>query len=75
MCPLGPQVLEDDHYQAWLKGQLLAETSIENREELLLESALRLETHLTLLGESGVWRPTSLCWVSLESVDPPHSAG
>ena len=35
----------------WLKGQLRAESSIESREELLMESALRLETSLTLLGE------------------------
>lgn len=34
----------------WLKRQLLAESSIENREELLLDSAQRLETNLTLLG-------------------------
>uniref|UniRef100_A0A671SMX3 Phospholipid-transporting ATPase n=1 Tax=Sinocyclocheilus anshuiensis TaxID=1608454 RepID=A0A671SMX3_9TELE len=31
-----------------------AETSIENREELLLESAERLETNLTLLGATGI---------------------
>uniref|UniRef100_A0A674BFQ0 Phospholipid-transporting ATPase n=1 Tax=Salmo trutta TaxID=8032 RepID=A0A674BFQ0_SALTR len=31
-----------------------AETSIENREELLLESAQRLETNLTLLGATGI---------------------
>lgn len=34
----------------WLKRQLLAESSIENREELLLDAAQRLETNLTLLG-------------------------
>lgn len=34
----------------WLKAHMLAESSIENREELLLESAQRLETNLTLLG-------------------------
>lgn len=34
----------------WLMSHLLAESSIENREELLLESAQRLETNLTLLG-------------------------
>lgn len=35
----------------WLKRQLLAESSIENREELLLESAEQLETDLNLLGK------------------------
>lgn len=34
----------------WLKAHMLAESSIESREELLLESAQRLETNLTLLG-------------------------
>lgn len=45
------QVLEEEEYEVWLKRQLLAESSIENREELLLESAQRLETNLTLLGK------------------------
>ncbi len=45
------QVLEEQEYKAWLKRHEYAETSIENREELLLESAERLETNLTLLGE------------------------
>lgn len=44
------QVLEEEEYEAWLKRHLLAESSIENREELMLESAQRLETNLTLLG-------------------------
>lgn len=44
------QVLEEEEYEVWLKRQLLAESSIENREELLLESAQRLETNLNLLG-------------------------
>lgn len=44
------QVLEEEEYEVWMKKQLLAESSIENREELLLDSAQRLETNLTLLG-------------------------
>ncbi|CAL8298624.1 unnamed protein product [Boreogadus saida] len=51
---IAQRVLEEDDYRAWQKGQLLAETSIENREELLLESAQRLETNLTLLGATGI---------------------
>lgn len=46
------QVLEDDEYELWLKSQLLAESSIENRDELLQDSAQRLETNLTLLGRA-----------------------
>lgn len=49
---LWEQVLEEEEYEVWLKRQLLAESSIENRDELLLDSALRLETDLTLLGRS-----------------------
>ncbi|KAM6912187.1 phospholipid-transporting ATPase VD [Xenentodon cancila] len=51
---IAKKVLEEDEYDAWLKRQLLAESSIENREELLLESAQRLETNLTLLGSTGI---------------------
>lgn len=46
------QVLEEDEYEQWLKGRLLAESSIENQEELLQDSAQRLETNLTLLGRT-----------------------
>ncbi|CAJ1074205.1 probable phospholipid-transporting ATPase VD isoform X2 [Xyrichtys novacula] len=51
---IAKKVLEEEEYEVWLKRQLLAESSIENREELLLESAQRLETHLTLLGTTGI---------------------
>ncbi|XP_071327266.1 phospholipid-transporting ATPase VD isoform X2 [Trachinotus anak] len=48
------KVLGEEEYEEWMKKQLLAESSIENREELLLESAQRLETNLTLLGSTGI---------------------
>ncbi|XP_068451591.1 phospholipid-transporting ATPase VD [Clinocottus analis] len=51
---IAKKVLEEEEYEVWLKGQLLAERSIENREELLLEAAQRLETNLTLLGTTGI---------------------
>lgn len=51
---IAKKVLEEEEYEAWLKRHLLAESSIENREELLLESAQRLETDLTLLGTTGI---------------------
>ncbi|XP_033498683.2 phospholipid-transporting ATPase VD isoform X2 [Epinephelus lanceolatus] len=51
---IAKKVLEEEEYEVWLKRQLLAESSIENREELLLESAERLETNLTLLGTTGI---------------------
>uniref|UniRef100_A0A8C6P1A3 Phospholipid-transporting ATPase n=1 Tax=Nothobranchius furzeri TaxID=105023 RepID=A0A8C6P1A3_NOTFU len=51
---IAKKVLEEEEYDLWLKRQLLAESSIENREELLMESAQRLETDLTLLGCTGI---------------------
>ncbi|XP_029316142.1 phospholipid-transporting ATPase VD isoform X2 [Cottoperca gobio] len=51
---IAKKVLGEEEYKVWLKGQLLAESSIENREELLAESAHRLETNLTLLGSTGI---------------------
>uniref|UniRef100_A0A8C7XKH0 Phospholipid-transporting ATPase n=1 Tax=Oryzias sinensis TaxID=183150 RepID=A0A8C7XKH0_9TELE len=51
---IAKKVLEEEEYDVWMKRQLLAESSIENREELLLESAQRLETNLTLLGSTGI---------------------
>ncbi|XP_064784090.1 phospholipid-transporting ATPase VD-like isoform X3 [Oncorhynchus masou masou] len=51
---IAKRVLEEEEYEVWLKRHAFAETSIENREELLLESAQRLETNLTLLGATGI---------------------
>ncbi|XP_007553128.1 phospholipid-transporting ATPase VD [Poecilia formosa] len=51
---IAKKVLEEDEYEVWLKRQLLAESSIENQEELMLESAERLENDLTLLGCTGI---------------------
>ncbi|KAM4723867.1 phospholipid-transporting ATPase VD isoform 1-T2 [Anableps anableps] len=51
---IATKVLEEEEYEVWLKRQLMAESSIENQEELLLDSAERLETDLTLLGCTGI---------------------
>ncbi|KAB0368247.1 hypothetical protein FD755_020013 [Muntiacus reevesi] len=48
------RVMSDTEYAEWLRNHFLAETSIDNREELLLESAMRLENKLTLLGATGI---------------------
>lgn len=45
------QVLSKEQYACWLRRHLEAETAIQGREELLFDSALRLETNLQLLGE------------------------
>lgn len=51
---IATKTMEEEEYEVWLKTQLLAESSIENREELLLRSAQALETNLTLLGATGI---------------------
>lgn len=44
------QVLSPEEYTCWLQSHLEAESAVDNREELLFESATRLETNLHLLG-------------------------
>ncbi|XP_062899271.1 phospholipid-transporting ATPase VD-like isoform X1 [Mobula hypostoma] len=51
---IAKKVMNDAEYAEWQKFHLSAETSIDNQEELLLESALKLETNLTLLGATGI---------------------
>ncbi|XP_030744413.1 phospholipid-transporting ATPase VD [Echinops telfairi] len=51
---IAKKVLSDADYAEWLKNHFLAETSIDNREQLLFESAMRLENELTLLGATGI---------------------
>ncbi|XP_027691863.1 probable phospholipid-transporting ATPase VD [Vombatus ursinus] len=51
---IAKKVMSDTEYAEWLKNHFLAETSIDNREQLLLESAMRLENKLTLLGATGI---------------------
>ncbi|XP_062463592.1 phospholipid-transporting ATPase VD isoform X2 [Pezoporus occidentalis] len=51
---IAKKAMSDAEYAEWLNHHFLAETSIDNREELLLESAIRLETKLTLLGATGI---------------------
>lgn len=48
------QVLSKEEYASWLQHHLEAETAIQRREELLFESALRLETNLHLLGNGSL---------------------
>ncbi|XP_075772592.1 phospholipid-transporting ATPase VA isoform X2 [Pelodiscus sinensis] len=51
---IAKRVLSKEEYASWLKSHLEAESSIENREELLFQSALRMETNLHLLGATGI---------------------
>ncbi|KAJ7408832.1 putative phospholipid-transporting ATPase VA [Willisornis vidua] len=51
---IAKRVLSKEEYACWLKTHLEAESSIENREELLFQSALRIEKNLHLLGATGI---------------------
>ncbi|XP_037626977.1 probable phospholipid-transporting ATPase VA isoform X3 [Sebastes umbrosus] len=51
---IAKKVLSKEQYACWLQRHLEAETAIQGREELLFDSALRLETNLQLLGATGV---------------------
>lgn len=51
---IAKKILSKEEYACWLQHHLEAETSIQGREQLLFESALRLETNLHLLGATGI---------------------
>ncbi|NXD80536.1 AT10A ATPase, partial [Halcyon senegalensis] len=51
---IAKRILSKEEYACWLKSHLEAESSIENREELLFQSALRIEKNLHLLGATGI---------------------
>ncbi|KAL6107638.1 atp10a [Pungitius sinensis] len=51
---IAKKVLSKEQYACWLQRHLEAETAIQGREELLFDSALRLETNLQLLGATGI---------------------
>ncbi|KAG8516532.1 putative phospholipid-transporting ATPase VD [Galemys pyrenaicus] len=70
---IAKKVMSDTEYEEWLRDHFLAETSIDNREELLLESAMRLENKLTLLGATGI--EDRLQEGVPESIEALHRAG
>nr|XP_036854505.1 probable phospholipid-transporting ATPase VD isoform X1 [Manis javanica] len=70
---IAKRVMSDSEYTEWLRNHFLAETSIDNREDLLLESAMRLENKLTLLGATGI--EDRLQEGVPESIEALHEAG
>ncbi|XP_047441519.1 phospholipid-transporting ATPase VD isoform X2 [Mugil cephalus] len=48
------KVVSEKAYQSWLEDRQTALTAIDNREELLMETAVQLETNLSLLGATGI---------------------
>ncbi|XP_060620946.2 phospholipid-transporting ATPase VB isoform X2 [Anolis sagrei] len=51
---IAKKVLSEDDFQRWANYRCEAESAIENRDELLMETAYHLETKLTLLGATGI---------------------
>uniref|UniRef100_A0A8C9N9T3 Phospholipid-transporting ATPase n=1 Tax=Serinus canaria TaxID=9135 RepID=A0A8C9N9T3_SERCA len=51
---MAKKVLNEDDFQKWANFRREAEAAIDNREELLIETAQHLETKLTLLGATGI---------------------
>ncbi|XP_032862577.1 phospholipid-transporting ATPase VB isoform X2 [Tyto alba] len=51
---IAKKVLNEDDFQKWANFRREAEAAIENRDELLMETAQHLETKLTLLGATGI---------------------
>ncbi|KAG8439091.1 hypothetical protein GDO86_005340 [Hymenochirus boettgeri] len=51
---IAKKVLSEDDFEKWSNFREEAEAAIENREELLMETAQHLETNLSLLGATGI---------------------
>ncbi|XP_068133918.1 phospholipid-transporting ATPase VB isoform X2 [Hyperolius riggenbachi] len=51
---IAKKVLSEDDFERWSNFREEAEAAIDNREELLMETAQHLETKLTLLGATGI---------------------
>ncbi|XP_018110451.1 phospholipid-transporting ATPase VB isoform X1 [Xenopus laevis] len=51
---MAKKVLSEDDFERWSNFREEAEAAIENREELLMETAQHLETNLSLLGATGI---------------------
>ncbi|KAM9289536.1 phospholipid-transporting ATPase VB [Morus bassanus] len=51
---IAKKVLNENDFQKWANFRREAEAAIDNRDELLMETAQQLETKLTLLGATGI---------------------
>ncbi|XP_053157744.1 phospholipid-transporting ATPase VB isoform X2 [Hemicordylus capensis] len=51
---IAKKVLSEEDFRKWANFRREAETAIDNRDELLMETAQHLETKLTLLGATGI---------------------
>ncbi|KAM8973060.1 phospholipid-transporting ATPase VB isoform 2-T2 [Pelodytes ibericus] len=51
---IAKKVLSEEEFKRWSNFRQEAEAAIENREELLMETAQHLETNLSLIGATGI---------------------
>nr|XP_019596286.1 PREDICTED: probable phospholipid-transporting ATPase VB isoform X1 [Rhinolophus sinicus]XP_019596295.1 PREDICTED: probable phospholipid-transporting ATPase VB isoform X1 [Rhinolophus sinicus] len=51
---IAKKVVSEEDFQRWASFRREAEASLDNRDELLMETAQRLENQLTLLGATGI---------------------
>ncbi|XP_027697849.1 probable phospholipid-transporting ATPase VB isoform X2 [Vombatus ursinus] len=51
---IAKRVLKEEDFQRWANFRREAEASLDNQDELLMETAQHLETQLTLLGATGI---------------------
>ncbi|XP_072002006.1 phospholipid-transporting ATPase VB isoform X2 [Engystomops pustulosus] len=51
---IAKKVISEEDFERWSNFREEAEAAIDNREELLMETAQHLETNLTLLGATGI---------------------
>lgn len=52
VCVYALQVVSDEVYKSWSANRQRALAALENREELVMETAVQLETNLSLLGNT-----------------------
>lgn len=46
------QVVSEDEYRSWLVNRKSAQAAIEQKEQLIMDTAVQMETNLTLLGNT-----------------------
>ncbi|XP_013864290.1 probable phospholipid-transporting ATPase VB isoform X2 [Austrofundulus limnaeus] len=51
---IAKKVVSEDEYRRWLVSRKSAQAAIEQKEQLIMDTAVQMETNLTLLGATGI---------------------
>ncbi|XP_037530993.1 probable phospholipid-transporting ATPase VB [Nematolebias whitei] len=51
---IAKKVVSEDDYRSWLVDRKSAQAAIDHKEELIMDTAVQMETNLTLLGATGI---------------------